>query len=146
MTFYVHPFFPLRFLPFLPENTKDNKHHTRKHNHFYKMVLKTMCGAIPRPAGSWPLGSLSITFFEDKERVTNIVVRKRCKVHRCTFCFPLVSPLSRKYQVLQGGKYPRPYWLLMSCFDLMRGKTSWSPEFWWHVRLISSSPGAVTEL
>lgn len=93
MNFHVHPFFPLRFLPFSLENTKDNKHHIRKHSHFYKMVLKTMCIALLRPVGSWPLDSLSITFFGDKERETSIVVRKRCKVHRCTFHSPLVLPL-----------------------------------------------------
>lgn len=75
MTFHVHPFFSLRFLPFPPENTKDNKRHTRKHSHFFKMVLQRMCSAIPRPAESWPLVPLSIVFFGDKERETGIVVR-----------------------------------------------------------------------
>lgn len=129
---------PLQFLPFPPENTKDNKHHRRKHSHFCKMVLKTKCSAIPRPAGSWPLGSLSITLFGDKERETSTVVRRGV---RCTDASStsLGLPLSRKQDVLEGGKYSRPYWLREKG-DTLKSSIPVACE------TFSSSAGAVTEL
>lgn len=112
----------LRFPPFPWEYTKDNKHHTRKHSHFCKIVLKTMCSAIPRPRGSWPLGSLSISFFGHKERETSTVARRgaRCTDARST------SPWF--YLSLENGKFWKeestldPADFKCHCFNFMRGE------------------------